>query len=332
MYFKIIEMRLKASTVIEKMNSHSKLRKPFLFGLDFELKNGFFASPEKALKSGIHYNIQGNSNITVPLIATPRFTLNKQPIKLEQYSAAFENVQAHLKAGNSYLVNLTFPTRIETSLSLDQIYTHSKAKYKLKYINDFVVFSPETFIRIDGDIIKSFPMKGTIDAAIDDAENKVLSNSKEIAEHNTIVDLIRNDIGMVARDVVVKKFRYINRIQTHDKTLLQVSSEIQGKVLDEYRWALGDLIKKILPAGSISGAPKNKTLQIIKESEKDERGFYTGVFGYFDGENLDSAVMIRFIENFKNQMLFRSGGGITIKSNCKEEYQELIDKVYVPIV
>lgn len=325
-------MRLKASTVIEKMNSYGKLRKPFLFGFDFELKYGFFASPEKALKSGIHYNIQGNSNETVIQDPAPTFALSKQPINLDQYSAAFENVHAHLQAGNSYLVNLTFPTRIETSLSLDEIYKHSKAKYKLKYLNDFVVFSPETFIRIDGDIIKSFPMKGTIDATIDDAENKVLSNSKEIAEHNTIVDLIRNDIGMVAKEVLVKKFRYIDRIQTHDKTLLQVSSEIQGKVIDRYRWALGDLFKKILPAGSISGAPKNKTLQIIKESEKDDRGFYTGVFGCFDGENLDSAVMIRFIENCNNQLLFRSGGGITIKSNCIEEYQELVDKVYVPIV
>jgi len=85
-----------------------------------------------------------------------------------------------------------------------------------------------------------------------------------------------------------------------------------------------------LPAGSVSGAPKHKTLEIIKKAENYERGYFTGVCGYFDGKNLDSCVMIRFIEQ-KNGLVFKSGGGITANSIAQNEYQELINKVYVPI-
>ena len=88
----------------------------------------------------------------------------------------------------------------------------------------------------------------------------------------------------------------------------------------------------MLPAGSICGAPKNKTVSIIKKVEQGPRGYYTGIFGYFDGENLDSAVNIRYLEKKENQLLYRSGGGITFLSNLESEYNELIEKIYVPLV
>jgi para-aminobenzoate synthetase component 1 len=87
-----------------------------------------------------------------------------------------------------------------------------------------------------------------------------------------------------------------------------------------------------LPAGSISGAPKKKTIEIIRQAEITERGYYTGIFGIFDGSALDSGVMIRFIEQKNDQMIFRSGGGITVNSQPEQEYREMIDKVYVPFV
>ena len=86
-----------------------------------------------------------------------------------------------------------------------------------------------------------------------------------------------------------------------------------------------------MPAGSISGAPKEKTVQIIQQAENQPRGYYTGVFGIFDGESLQSAVAIRFIEQTDNGLVFRSGGGITVQSDVQEEYRELIQKVYVPL-
>ena len=87
----------------------------------------------------------------------------------------------------------------------------------------------------------------------------------------------------------------------------------------------------MLPAGSISGAPKRKTVEIIREAETYERGFYTGVMGYFDGETLDSAVMIRFLEQDGDRFIFKSGGGITFQSRARDEYEEMISKIYVPI-
>ena len=136
---------------------------------------------------------------------------------------------------------------------------------------------------------------------------------------------------MVAKNVKVERFQYIDHIKTHRNELFQMSSEISGELPENYLDNLGDIIFKMLPAGSITGAPKAKTIEVIKEAEQYNRGFYTGVFGIFDGENIDSGVMIRFIEKTDEGLVYKSGGGITAKSKCDEEYQELIDKIYIPV-
>ena len=87
----------------------------------------------------------------------------------------------------------------------------------------------------------------------------------------------------------------------------------------------------MLPAGSICGAPKKKTVEIIQKVEGYDRGYYTGIFGHFDGRDLDSAVAIRFIEKQGKNLIFKSGGGITFQSDWKKEYDEMQKKVYVPI-
>ena len=135
---------------------------------------------------------------------------------------------------------------------------------------------------------------------------------------------------MVAKNVKVDRFRYIDHLKTSEKHLLQVSSQISGKLPSDYQHTIGDIICKLLPAGSISGAPKKKTIEIIEEVEGYERGYYTGIFGIFDGKDLDSGVMIRFIEKDGAEMYYKSGGGITINSIAENEYNELTDKVYVP--
>ena len=174
-------------------------------------------------------------------------------------------------------------------------------------------------------------MKGTMDASIPNAEELIMSDSKELAEHSTIVDLIRNDLSMVADNVTVKKFRYLEKLQTNRRTLWQVSSEITGDLPADYAENIGDIIFNMLPAGSICGAPKKKTVEIIKAAEKYDRGYYTGIFGWFDGRNLDSCVLIRFIENQDGQLVYKSGGGITFMSDAKSEYEEMVKKVYIPI-
>ena len=256
--------------------------------------------------------------------------LRKFPVPYENYFEAFNKVQDHLRRGDSYLLNLTFPTRIETNVSLKDIFYNSRAPYKLYMPEKFVVFSPETFVRIEKGKLMSFPMKGTINASASNAQEKLLNDPKELAEHVTIVDLIRNDMSILAERVQVENFRYIDEVKTHENTLLQVSSRISGQLGDDYPDRIGDIICAMLPAGSVTGAPKDKTVRLIREIEGYDRGFYTGVFGYFDGLNVDSAVMIRFIEKRDNGYFYKSGGGITIYSDPETEYQELIDKVYVP--
>ena len=175
-------------------------------------------------------------------------------------------------------------------------------------------------------------MKGTISASRPDAENTLLTDAKEAAEHATIVDLIRNDLSQFARSVWVERYRYIDYLETSGGGLLQVSSEVAALLPGNWRDWLGTLMASLLPAGSISGAPKPKTVEIIRTAEGYDRGYYTGICGYFDGENLDSGVLIRFIENQHGQLVFKSGGGITARSDARAEYQEMIDKVYLPIL
>ena len=124
-------------------------------------------------------------------------------------------------------------------------------------------------------------MKGTIRADIPNADHIILNDYKESAEHHTIVDLIRNDLNRVATDVRVERFRYIDRLVTNRGEILQVSSQVTGNLPEDYLSRLGDLIFDMLPAGSISGAPKAATVRIIREAEKEDRGFLYGYFRLF---------------------------------------------------
>ena len=312
------------------MNKYGAEKEPFMFIIDFDMKN-----PEihklNSVPPGIKFVTPLLSNVHQEQIYTKPVSFKKHPVSFSTYLRSFENVMNNIRLGNSYLLNLTFPTAIETDLTLEEIFFLSVAKYKLLYHNQFVVFSPEIFVRINDREIKSFPMKGTIDASVADAENVILNDEKEMAEHNTIVDLIRNDLSIFADEVRVNRFRYIEEIKTKETVLLQVSSEISGRLGKGYESHLGDIITGMLPAGSVTGAPKKETVRIIKENETFERGWYTGVFGVFDGKSLDSGVMIRFIENVSGRLTYKSGGGITYLSDPVKEYEELISKVYVPV-
>jgi len=317
---------------IELMNEYGRNRIPFIFIIDFEGNKPEVLGLTDLPKNEILFNINGITNYSKIIVPKKRMVFQKTPPNYENYLNSFEIVMENINSGNTYLCNLTFPTQIEVNVSLEELFFLSKAKYKLLYENQFIVFSPECFVKIENGKIFSFPMKGTIDASIPDAEKIILSDKKELAEHTTIVDLIRNDLSIVSTEVLVEKFRYVEKITTNQKNLLQVSSIISGRLPSDYQSKLGEIIFSLLPAGSISGAPKTKTVEIIKDAENYERGYYTGVFGIFDGKNLDSAVMIRFIEKIKDKFYFKSGGGITFQSQPEKEYQELIDKVYVPII
>ena len=316
---------------IHAINEFAAREIPFVFLISFTGEENFVCTPDEAAASGFFLDMPEMVNHAFEKVPGPSIQWHKRPPDPQGYKKAFQHIIDQILYGNSFLLNLTQPTPVVCNYSLKEIFTGSIAPFKLYLKDKLVVFSPERFIRIRGRAISSNPMKGTMDAAIPGAYSLLASDPKEDAEHNTIVDLIRNDLSMVASNVRVKRFKYIEKIRTHQGELLQMSSEITAKLPVAYRESLGDILFRMLPAGSICGAPKKKTIEIILDTEGYKRGFYTGVFGHFDGKNLDSAVAIRFLEKQGEQLVFKSGGGITFQSEWEKEYDEMQKKVYVPV-
>ncbi|NCC98749.1 MAG: aminodeoxychorismate synthase component I [Bacteroidia bacterium] len=322
---------MRAGEVKKRMNDCGRIKTPFLFAVDFDMKEGLFI--ENPLQQTEVLFRTPTAKVTQRSKPLSTFIeLSAQPITLSEYKDRFDIIMQGLMRGDSYLTNLTVKTPVQTNLSLKEIFLLSNSPYGLYIPGKFVCFSPERFTRIANDTISTNPMKGTISAEVPNAECAILADPKETAEHNTIVDLMRNDIGMVAEDVQVERFRYIDRIKTHSGDILQVSSEITGRLPKDNLSHLGDIVFRMLPAGSISGAPKQSTVNLIHKAEPEARTYYTGVFGYFDGSELDTAVLIRFIVQDENKLFFHSGSGITINSDPKSEYNEVLKKIYLPIL
>lgn len=315
----------------DKMDELSQQKVPFFFMVDFLVEKVEVYTEDELNTNGLAIDFQNYKNTQHKQEKESNIQLKSFPESRSSYRIGFDKVQHHLQLGNSYLTNYTCKTEIESNCSLEEIFYLSKAKYKVLYKDEFVFFSPETFVEIIDNEIFTHPMKGTIDAAKDNAIEVLKNDLKEKAEHYTVVDLLRNDLSMVADEVKVNEFQRIDFLKTNKKNLYAMSSEISGKLKPEFQNKIGTIMKTLLPAGSILGAPKPKTLEIILDAENYDRGFYTGVCGWFDGENLDSGVMIRFIEKENGKLYFKSGGGITHLSNFADEYQEMKNKIYVPI-
>lgn len=365
--------------IIDKINRLASQDEPFLFVINYQGDKAFIRllsdiNPEECL-----FDFEGRENLSHVWKETSEegtseeetwkketseeeiseTTWQIEPPLYEDYERSFNIVKSNIMAGNSYLTNLTCRVPVSCNLSLEEIFHRAKGKYKLllrrkRTLTPFVCFSPETFVRIKGGRIYSYPMKGTLDASLPNAEKQLMEDRKEAAEHATIVDLIRNDLSRVAENVRVDKYRYFDVLHTNKGDILQTSSEISGRLPEDYPHHLGEILDAQLPAGSITGAPKDKTMQIIQEAEGYDRGFYTGIMGIYDQGELNSAVMIRFIEeetspvdfeadgekNFKasegkgdeasRKLYFKAGGGITSKSDCRKEYEEVIQKIYLP--
>ena len=287
------------------MNALAGANVPFLFIVDYAQEQSHIEPLDRIDPATCLFQFPKAGNTETAATALARSTAARcaGPIQWDitppspaAYRHSFDLVKQNLLAGNSYLTNLTCRVPVTTNLTLEEIFLHSEALYKLWLKDRFVCFSPEIFVRIEKGKIKSFPMKGTIDATLPDAEQLLMQDTKEAAEHATIVDLIRNDLSMVSEHVEVTSYRYIDRLQTNKGPILQTSSEICGTLPEDYR-----------------------------------RGFYTGIMGHYADGQLDSAVMIRFIEQENGQLHFKAGGGITAKSRWESEYNEVIQKIYVPI-
>jgi para-aminobenzoate synthetase component 1 len=309
----------------ERLNSLGSKKEPFFFCISYDLTKWEVIKLSK-IPNNIKFCINNNQINT----NSKKSILQKKPISFQDYKTKFNTLQQHIKNGNTYLANLTTKTDITTNYNLKELYNMSNAKFKLYFKDKFICFSPERFIQCKDNKVFTYPMKGTIDVNINNAKNIILEDKKELAEHTMIVDLLRNDLSIISSNVKVDKFRYCETITAGDKKLIQTSSKISGTLEKNWQNKIGDILTSILPAGSITGTPKKKTIEILKDIENYDREFFTGIFGIFDGQNLDSAVMIRFIQKNKNNtLIYKSGGGITSDSILKNEYQEMIDKIYI---
>ncbi len=353
------------------MNQLGSEKRPFFFIISYDQRQNVVIALDEINPQEIAFDFQGTqSNFDQFLTA---YQLNEQPeqpretahwkrfpIDFTTYQRAFTPLLSSLQAGDIHLANLTFPTPITCNLTLPEIFARTQAKYRIFLKDHFCVFSPETFVTINNGKIATFPMKGTINAALPDAEKVLLENPKELDEHNIMANEAINDIALVAKNAHIARFRYIDRVTKGNGTILQTSSIIEGDLADDYSAHLGEIFFTLTPASSITGAERQKATEILGEIETYQRGFYSGVAGIFDGENVDSTVLIRYLEKSslpviqqnhekcnepsdqsplalltESEMIFnytfKSGGGITAKSDAKSEYHELIEKIYLPI-
>lgn len=317
---------------IHHMNMHGQAGTPFFFLVSYDQKRTILvADPLNSQRSDVLFTFPDYTNHPPILEGFIFPDLDFKPPFKNGYAQQYKTIQKEFHNGNIYLLNLTHSTPIQSKASMEDIYHQAKAKYKVFLPDQFVVFSPETFVRIRKGKIFTHPMKGTIRADRPKALQKLRDNPKEQAEHASVVDLLRNDIGQVAKTVRVNRYRYFEKVQAGLHKLWQASSEIEGTLHSNFSSYLGDLIFTLLPAGSITGVPKKNAVSIIDQVEEHERGYYTGICGYFDGQNLDSGVMIRFIERTTDGLVYKSGGGIHFLGKMENEYQELIEKIYVPV-
>lgn len=313
------------------INRAALQRTPFFFAINYEMSEGLFIE-NPITQSEVLFHFNGANNRPSVTTYSQQAELIVYPISIEEYRAKFEVVQQGLKSGEFDVINLTVRTPINSNINCREIFLRSQSPYRIYVPGTFVCFSPERFIKIEDGKISSNPMKGTIDASISNAEQIILNDPKEIDEHTATTKLVAKELSSVAHNVVIKRFRYIDRIELENRTLLQVSSEIEGELPDNYMSKLGDILFSLLPAASITGSPKTKVREYIRLTEGQPRGYYCGVAGYFDGKTLDTAVLIRLIETEGENMFFRSGGGLTRDSICEKEYQEVLNKIYLPFV
>lgn len=205
---------LSRNEAVRRMNEWGKERRPFVFVIDYKQERSLVEEPEGIDPSVCLYDFCGVTNAGGSAFAPYTQDIRWQafPESESRFAGAFEVVRRNLLAGNSFLVNLTRKVPIDTNLSLEEMFHRSRAPYRLWLRGRFVCFSPEIFVRIRGGNIFAYPMKGTIDAALPDAQQALREDEKEAAEHATVVDLLRNDLSMYATGVTVFRYRYFDRL------------------------------------------------------------------------------------------------------------------------
>ncbi len=253
----------------------------------------------------------------------------------EHYCQMVEKAKYHIKEGDIFQIVLSNRLSAPFEGSLFHTYrvlrTINPSPYMFYFSGTDVEVagaSPETLVKLENGVLHTFPLAGTRPRGRNEEEDKqleeeLLADEKELAEHNMLVDLGRNDLGKISKfgSVQVEKLHSIERY-SH---VMHIGSTVRGEIKEEYD-AL-DAIEAVLPAGTLSGAPKIRACQLIGELENNKRGIYGGAIGYIDFTgNMDTCIAIRILYKKNNKVFVRSGAGIVADSVPEKEYQECLNK------
>lgn len=253
----------------------------------------------------------------------------------EEYCEIVEKAKYHIKEGDIFQIvpsnRLSAPFEGSLLNTYRILRTINPSPYMFYFSGTDVEIagaSPETLIKLENGILHTFPLAGTRPRGKTEEEDKALEeellvDEKELAEHNMLVDLGRNDLGKISKfgTVQVEKLHSIVRY-SH---VMHIGSTVRGEIREEFD-AL-DAIEAVLPAGTLSGAPKIRACQLIGELENNKRGIYGGAIGYIDFTgNMDTCIAIRIAYKKNGQVFVRSGGGVVADSVAEKEYEETINK------
>ena len=253
----------------------------------------------------------------------------------KEYCSIVEKAKNYIREGDIFQVVLSNRMEAEYEGSLLNAYrvlrTTNPSPYMFYFSSDDLEIagaSPETLVKLEDGVVHTFPLAGTrprgkTPEEDERLEKELLADEKECAEHNMLVDLGRNDIGKISEfgSVKVEKYMSIERFSA----VMHIDSTVSGKVRKDVHTL--DAIDAILPAGTLSGAPKIRACEIINELENNKRGIYGGAIGYIDFTgNLDTCIAIRIAYKKNGKVFIRSGAGIVADSVPKKEYEECLNK------
>ena len=265
-----------------------------------------------------------------------KITSEFRPLFTEkEYCEMVEKAKHYIYEGDIFQVVLSNRLEADYEGSLLNAYrvlrTINPSPYMFYFSSDDIEVagaSPETLVKLEDGVLHTFPLAGTkprgkTKEEDDELEKKLLSDEKERAEHNMLVDLGRNDIGKISRFGTVEVENYMDILRYSH--VMHIGSTVKGEIRDD-KTSL-DAVDAVLPAGTLSGAPKIRAMEIINELENNKRGFYGGSIGYIDFTgNLDTCIAIRTAFKKNGKVFVRSGAGIVADSVPESEYNECINK------
>ncbi len=254
----------------------------------------------------------------------------------EEYMHIVEKTKKYIYEGDIFQAVLSNKLEAKASGSLLDVYRRLRisnaSPYMFYFSSDDIEIagaSPETLVKLEDKELSTFPLAGTRKRGMTEEEDKklikdLLSDEKEKAEHNMLVDLGRNDLGKISKFGSVKVDKYMEIVKFSH--VMHIGSTVKS-VIREDKDAL-DAIEAVLPAGTLSGAPKIRACEIIDELEKDKRGIYGGAIGYIDfSGNMDTCISIRLAYKKSDRLVIRSGAGIVADSDPELEYEECVNKM-----